>query len=283
MTALAYVNGRYVPLGGATVSVQDRGFQFGDAVYEVWAVRDGRLCDMDEHLARLHRSLGELQMHAPMPDMALRAVLGETRRRNRVRNGLVYLQISRGAAARDHAFPPENTRPTVVVTAKSLDWRQQQQRASKGVGVISMPDIRWGRRDIKSTNLLPNVLARQAAKERGGFEAWLVDPDGNVTEGTASNAWIVDKTGAIRTRPLSNDILHGVTRAVLLRLARERRMEIVESPFTVGEALAAREAFITGATNPVVAVVAIDGRPIGDGAPGPVTQKLRDLYLQAGA
>jgi D-alanine transaminase len=283
MSQIAYVNGRYTPLRAAAVSVQDRGFQFGDAVYEVWAVRQGRLCDQDEHLSRLSRSLGELRIPAPMADASLVVVLRETLRRNHVWNGIVYLQVSRGAASRDHTFPSPTPKPTIVVTAKNLDRRAQDARAAAGVKVITSPDIRWARRDIKSVNLLPNVLARQSAKERGAFEAWLVDGDGYVTEGTAANAWIVDAAGTIRTRPLSNDILHGVTRAVLMRLARERQMRVVETPFTVAEALAAREAFITGATNPVVPVVAIDDKSVGSGRPGAITLALRDLYLGAEA
>lgn len=279
MTAIAYVNGRYVPLGSAAVSVQDRGFQFGDAVYEVWPVRSGKLCDLAEHLTRLWRSLSELRIGAPMQEASLHVVLREAIRRNRVTNGLVYLQVSRGAAARDHVFPAASTRPTLVVTAKNLDAKKQAARNAQGVGVITTPDLRWARRDIKSVNLLPSVLARQAAKEKGAFEAWMVDASGHVTEATAANAWIVDSEGVIRTRPLSNDILAGVTRAVVMRVASERQMRILEAPFTVAEAHAAREAFLTNATGPVVPVVSIDGKKVGTGRPGPITQALSTFYL----
>jgi D-alanine transaminase len=281
MSAIAYVNGVYLPLASARVSILDRGFQFGDAVYEVWGVRNGALCDLDEHFARLSRSLAALRIASPMGEGALMSVVRETQRRNRVRDGIVYLQISRGVAARDHGFPLPAVRPTLVMTAKTLDKAAQSERAEAGVKVISLPETRWARRDIKSVNLLPNVLARQQAREAGAFEAWYIDSDGLVTEGTASNAWIVDGRGRIRTRGLSNDILHGVTRAALLRIARERQMSVVEEPFTLAEAKAAREAFISAASNPAVAVVSIDGVMIGDGLPGPITRALRAAYLGA--
>jgi D-alanine transaminase len=217
-----------------------------------------------------------------MSEAALFAVLRETMRRNRVRDGLVYLQVSRGAAPRDHLFPSPPRTPTVVVTAKSLDRRALEKRAAEGVKVVTMPDIRWGRCDIKTVNLLPNVLARQQAREAGAFEAWLVDADGFVTEGTSSSAFIVDAAGRLRTAGLSTHILHGVTRAVLLRLARERQMTVAEQPFTVAEAKAAKEAFLCSATNPGVPVIAIDGVPVGDGRPGPVSRALHAAYLGAG-
>jgi D-alanine transaminase len=279
---IAYVNGRYGPLTGAAVSVLDRGFQFGDAIYEVWGVRGGVLLDTDGHLARLERSLAALRIGMPMPFSSLMAVLRETMRRNRVSNGLVYLQISRGAPSeRDHAFSSKVAAPTIVVTAKNLDQRVQRQRYEKGVAIITVPETRWARRDIKSVNLLPNVLARQAAKEAGAFEAWFVDEAGQITEGTASNAWIVDAEGNLRTRELSNNILHGVTRAALLQLVRDRQMPVVEGAFTPEEAKGAREAFISSATNPAVPVISIDGAPIGDGRPGPVAAALHDAYRGA--
>ncbi|HRE44153.1 MAG TPA: D-amino-acid transaminase [Terricaulis sp.] len=283
MSRLAYVNGAYLPLSRAAISIQDRGFQFADSIYEVWAVRGGRLCDREGHLTRLWRSLSELRMAAPMGEGPLLAIIGELMRRNRVRDGIVYLQISRGAAPRDHGFPPPGTKPTIVITAKNLDRAAMDARAAAGVSVISAPDERWARRDIKSTNLLPNVLARQAAREAGAFEAWLLDEDGFVTEGTSSNAWIVDADGRVRTRALSNAILHGVTRAALLKLAPDLQLRIDESPFTLAEAKAAREAFLTGASNAAVPVIAIDGSAIGDGKPGPITAALRALYLGAAA
>jgi D-alanine transaminase len=280
--SIVYVNGRYVPATQAAVSIFDRGFQLGDAIYEVWAVRDGALLDTPGHLARLARSLRELGIAPPMNERALMAVVHETMRRNRVRSGVAYLQISRGAPrARDHVFPTPPVAPTLVVTAKNLDQTALQRRFEQGVAVISTPETRWARRDIKSVNLLPNVLARQAAKEAGAFEAWFVDDAGLVTEGTASNAWIVDREGRLRTRALSNLILHGVTRATLLRLAAERQMTVLEEPFTIDDVRSAREAFISSATNPAVAVVSIDGVTIGDGRPGPVAKLLLDAYFEA--
>lgn len=275
------MNGAYAPLNAPLISVLDRGFQFGDAIYEVWAIRGGRLFDAGEHMARLRRSLAELRIDMPMSEAALWAVMRETIRRNRVRDGIVYVQVSRGAAARDHLFPRPGTPATLVVTAKSLDPAALAQRAARGVKVIGVPETRWARRDIKSVNLLPNVLARQAAKEAGAFEAWYVDADGRVTEGTSSTAWIVDAHGRLRTRALSHELLHGVTRHVLLRIARERQMAVREEPFTIAEAQTAREAFISSASNPAVPVVAIDDVPVSDGKPGPITLALRTFYLGA--
>lgn len=281
MSRVVYVNGAYVPERAASVSALDRGFQFGDAIYEVWAIRGGHWFDADEHMARLQRSLAELRIGMPMPEAALWAVMRETQRRNRVRDGIVYVQISRGAAPRDHGFPAPGVRPTMVVFAKPMNPAVLAARAEQGVRVVTLPESRWARRDVKSVNLLPNVLARQAARERGAFEAWFVDEAGFVTEGTSSTAWIVDGDGVLRTRPLSCDLLHGVTRAALMRLARERQIKVVETPFTLAEALAAREAFISGASNPAVPVVAIDEAAVGDGRPGPTAQALRAAYLGA--
>jgi D-alanine transaminase len=281
MSAIAYVNGAYVPLRSASVSITDRGFQFGDSIYEVWAVRGGRMFDIEGHMTRLQRSLSELRIASPMSEAALMAVIRETMRRNRVRDGIVYVQVSRGAANRDHVFPAPGTKPTIVVTAKNLDRHAIAKRAAAGVKVISVAETRWARRDIKSVNLLPNVLARQAAKEKGAFEAWFVDAEGLVTEGTSSNAWIVDAAGVLRTRELSHDLLHGVTRAAVLRLAQERQVKVEERPFTIEEAKAAQEAFLTSASTAATAVVEIDGVRIGEGRPGPVTQALRAAYLGA--
>jgi len=281
MSHVAYVNGAYLPLRHASVSIEDRGFQFADAAYEVWGVRKGRTLDDDGHFARLRRTLDELRIDWPMSDTALGLILRETMRRNRVRDGYLYLQISRGAAARDHVFPPPSTRPTIVVTAKALNLKILEARAASGIAVVTTPDIRWARCDLKTVGLLPNVLARQAARERGAFEAWMVDKDGSVTEGTASNAWIVDEQGRLRTRALSNAILHGVTRASLIRLAEERQMPILEDAFTVEEAKRAREAFMSSATNGAMPVISIDGAPIGDGKPGPLALGLRAAYFGA--
>lgn len=279
MSQVAYVNGAYLPLRRASVSVLDRGFQFADSIYEVWAVRDGRLCDEAEHMARLRCSLRELRIGETMTDAALRAVIGETIRRNRVHDGIVYLQISRGVAARDHFFPSPSVKPTMVVTAKNLDQKALTARAAAGVKVISLPETRWARRDIKSTNLLANVLARQTAREAGAFEAWFVDEEGYVTEGTTSNAWIVDANGVLRTRALSHDLLHGVTRAALLQIARQLGCAIEERAFTIEEAQTGREAFISAASNPATPVIALDGRRIGDGRPGSLSRSLREAYL----
>lgn len=282
MTGIAYVNGAYLPLRAAAVSVQDRGFQFGDGIYEVWPVRNGKLSDSDGHMQRLYRSLAELRITAALNARSLFVVLNEVVRRNRVRDGIVYLQITRGAAARDHAFPALGIPVTTVVTAKNLDQKALAARVRTGVRVVTTPDIRWSRRDIKSVNLLPNVLARQRAKEAGAAEAWFVDDEGLITEGAASNAWIVDQEGVIKTRPLSFDILHGVTRSVVLKAAEERQITVMETPFTVAEAMAAREAFITGAANPLTPVIAIDGQRIGNGQPGPLTATLREAYFSYG-
>jgi D-alanine transaminase len=281
MSRTAYVNGAYVPLSRAMISIQDRGFQFADSIYEVWAVRGGRLYDVEGHLARLWRSLAQLRIAAPMGEAPLLAVMREIMRRNRVHEGIIYLQISRGAAPRDHGFPSAGAKPTIVLTAKNLDRAAIAARMANGIKVITLPETRWARCDIKSTNLLPNVLARQAARDAGAFEAWFVDCEGFVTEGTSSNAWIVDAAGRLRTRGLSNQILHGVTRAALAALAPRLRLSVIEEPFTVADALAAREAFISAASNPAAPVVAIDGVAIGDGKPGPVADALRALYLGA--
>ena len=279
MTRCAYVNGAYVALGSDAISMEDRGFQFADGVYEVWSLHRGRLLDRDAHVARLERSLAELRIAMPLSRAALLVVLGETIRRNRIREGLVYLQITRGAAPRDHAFPG-NVEPTVVVTVRRLDQAALARRARDGVRVITTPDIRWGRCDIKSVSLLPNVLAKQAAREAGAYEAWLVDDDGYVTEGTSSTAWIVDGQDCLRTRALGTDILPGITRAALLSLARERQMAVDERAFTVAEAKAAKEAFMSSASGVVAPVVAIDGVTIGAGAPGPISRALRDAYFE---
>ncbi len=284
MRGVAYVNGAYLPLSAARVSIQDRGFQFGDAIYEVWPIRNGVIHDAEGHMARLMRSLSELRIAAPMGEAALWVVLRETMRRNRVRDGIVYVEISRGATrGRDHTFPTPAVKPTLVVTAKNLDTTLLAKRAEQGVKVITLPETRWARRDIKSVNLLANVLARQAASEAGAFEAWFVDADGFVTEGTSSSAFIVDRDGAVRTRPLSNDLLHGVTRAAIAQVARAQQLEVIETPFTPAEAKAAREAFITHASNAAVPVIAIDGAPVGTGRPGPVAKTLRAAYLGAEA
>jgi D-alanine transaminase len=239
----------------------------------------GRLADADGHFERLTRSLTALRIDIPMTRAALERVLRETLRRNRVRDGLVYLQITRGAARRDHAFPNAGTPTTVVVTARAVDVAAAEAKAAKGVAVVTQPDQRWGRCDIKTVSLLPNVLAKQAAREAGAYEAWLVDADGLVTEGASTNAWIVDAAGILRTRDTAANILRGVTRKALLQIASELQMAVEERPFTVAEAQAAREAFITAASAFVTPVVTIDGRQVSDGQVGPVAKRLRALYL----
>ena len=280
MPKIAYVNGRYVRHADGAVPIEDRGFQFGDGVYEVWALADGRLTDPAGHFRRLQRSLAELRIAAPMDEPALKIVLREVVRRNRVRDGLLYLQVTRGAASRDHVFPDPNTAPTLVITAKTTDHAASEARAEAGVAVISLPENRWGRCDIKTVNLLPNVLAKQAAKEGGAAEAWFVDDLGLVTEGASSNAWIVDATGVLRTRSLQSNILRGVTRDTLIAVAGVAGLTLDERPFTISEALAAREAFITGAGTLVMPVVMLNGAQLGNGRPGPVAKRLRALYIQ---
>ncbi len=280
MGRIAYVNGRYVAHGEAAVHIEDRGFQFADGVYEYFAVFNGRLADAAGHLERLWRSLSEIRIRPPMSEAALLIVMRETVRRNRVRDGAVYLQITRGAAPRDHAFPHPSTPPSVVVTAKSVDFAAEQAKADAGVAVITRPDNRWGRCDIKTIGLLPNALAKQAAREAGAYEAWLVDDLGFVTEGASTNAWIIDEEGALRTRDTNANILRGITRKTLIDLAAEAGVTISQRPFTVDEAKAAREAFITAASTLVLPVTRIDGHQVGDGRPGPVGLKLRALYEQ---
>jgi D-alanine transaminase len=276
MSRIAYVNGRYVAHRDAQVHVEDRGYQFADAVYEVVAIKDGVFVDEGLHLKRLHRSLAGLRITPPMSDAALRTVLREVVRRNGVREGIVYLQVSRGTAPRDFAFPAK-ARPSLVVTARRKALVDPQMVA-QGVKVIAIPDIRWGRPDIKTVSLLPNALGKQQAKEAGAYEAWLIDREGNVTEGTSSNAWIVTASGEVVTRHADTGILNGVTRTGLLGLIAAAGLTFVERPFSLAEAKAAPEAFLTSASNFIVPIVRIDDTPIGDGRPGPVTAKLRERY-----
>ena len=278
MSRIAYVNGRYVPHQSAAVHIEDRGYQFADAVYEVCEVRGGKMVDMPRHFTRLERSLSELRIRLPMPLPALTMILREVVRRNRVSYGIVYLQIGRGVARRDHAFPPDHVSPSLVVTAKNLNFARNQAMAAKGIAVISQPDERWARVDIKSTSLLPNVLARQAAREQGAYEAWLVDAQGCVTEGAASNAWIVTQDGSIITRSVDGSILSGITRSVVMEVASALQLRVEERAFTLDEARAASEAFVTAASQIVMPVVKIDGQAVGDGVPGPVAKRLRQEF-----
>ena len=279
MSRIAYVNGRFVAHAEASVHIEDRGYQLADGVYEVWAVFGGKLADAEGHFTRLERSLGELRIDMPMSAKALSLVLREAIRRNRVRDGIVYLQVTRGVAPRDHAFPTRPVRPSIVITAKSVDMAAAEAKAAKGIGVITTPESRWARCDIKTIALLPNVLAKQAAREKGAGEAWFVDDLGLVTEGASSNAWIVDSEGMLRTRDLNANILRGVTRKSLMELIAREGLQVSERPFSVQDAKAAREAFITGAGSLVTPVVSIDGAPIGNGAPGPVALRLRASYV----
>jgi D-alanine transaminase len=280
LTRIAYVNGRFVQKAEAVVHIEDRGYQFADAVYEVWALFGGKLADPEGHFVRLERSLSELRIDMPMSRKALTVVLKETVRRNRIREGLVYLQVSRGVATRDHAFPNPPVAPAVVITVSRVDREASEARAAKGVSVVTTPENRWGRCDIKTVGLLPNALAKQKAREAGAVEAWYVDDLGLVTEGASSNAWIVDEDGILRTRDTNANILRGVTRLSLLDVAREAGLKVEERPFTPDEARAAQEAFITGAGTLVLPVIAVDGKPVGDGVPGPVASRLRRLYIE---
>lgn len=278
MSRIAFVNGRYLPLRQAMVHVEDRGYQFGDAVYEVCEVRQGRLIDKRRHLARLRRSLGELQIKPPMSEAALSVVLREVVARNRIGYGIVYLQVSRGVARRDHGFPSPEVEPSVVVTARPLNARRNEALAAAGIAVISVPDNRWGRVDIKTTGLLPNVLARQAAIAQGARDAWFVDKDGMVTEAASANAWIVTEAGRVVTRPADQAILKGITRTVLFDVVKAQGLAVDERAFTLAEAYAAREAFVTAASQIVLPVVRIDSHVIGDGKPGPLATALRRAF-----
>lgn len=278
MSRIAYVNGRYVPHRAATVHIEDRGYQFADGVYEVIAIHRGRLVDEEGHLVRLARSLNALRIQPPMADGALKVAMRELIRRNRVRDGIIYLQITRGVARREHAFP-KNAPSALVMTARAMK-PFDIEAARAGVDVITIPDIRWKRCDIKSVSLLPNVLGKQQAREAGAYEAWMVADDGTITEGTSSNAWIVTKDGTLVTRDASEAILNGITRQALLKAVRENGVRLVERPFTVAEAKAAREAFVTSTTSYVKPVIRIDGQSIGNGHIGELTGRLLEFYAR---
>jgi D-alanine transaminase len=275
---ISYVNGRYAQHHEAGVHVEDRGLQLGDSVYEVFAILNGRIRDEEEHLDRLERSVREIRMAMPMARAPLKVAMREMVRRNRVRDGFLYLQVSRGMFKRDHPIPKDGQRPTLVLTARPFDAAAAARRQADGIAVVTRPDIRWGRRDIKTTQLLPNLLAKTEAREVGGYEAWLVDPDGYVTEGASTNAWIVDREGRLMTRALSHAILPGVTRRVIMEAAAEAQLPVLERQFTPEDVKAAREAFISSASGAAVPVVAIDGVRIGDGKPGPLTRRIAELY-----
>ncbi|MBA89842.1 MAG: D-amino acid aminotransferase [Phyllobacteriaceae bacterium] len=279
MPRIAYVNGRYVPHREAVVHVEDRGYQFADGVYEVCEVARGYIIDMSRHLDRLARSLRELDMAWPMHRDALEVVIREVVRRNRVSNGLVYLQVTRGVAPRDHVFPNPPVRPSLVITSRRADPAVAAARAERGIAVVTVPENRWERVDIKTTGLLPNVMARQVAKEAGASEAWFVDDDGFVTEGAATNAWIVTGDGILVTRPAEFGILRGVTRTGVFDVASSLGLAIEERPFSVEEAMAAREVFITAATMLVMPVVRIDDRTVANGIPGSIALSLRKAFF----
>jgi len=277
MSRIAYVNGRYVPHGDAVVHVEDRGYQFADGVYEVVLVHRGRLVDEEPHLDRFDRSLRELRIDQPMRRAPLRQVMREMVRRNRLGDGMVYIQATRGVARRDHPFP-ENTWPALVMTARRLGL-PTSAKTEEGVAVLTIPDIRWARCDIKTVSLLPNVLGKQQAREAGAYEAWQVTTDDFVTEGTSTNAWIVTPAGELVTRHPGNEILSGITRATLVALAAEQGISFVERPFTVAEAKGAREAFVTSATSFLTPVTQIDDVVIGNGKAGSLSVRLLDAYL----
>ncbi|MCG8558525.1 MAG: D-amino-acid transaminase [Hyphomicrobiales bacterium] len=280
MTRTVYVNGAYMPEDQAKISIFDRAFLFADGVYEVTAVVGGKMVDFDPHIARLHRSLDELEMACPLGDDALREMHEELIGRNGLDEGVVYMQITRGVADRDFTYP-EDAEPTVIGFTQVKPLIDSPQ-ARSGVTVVTIPDIRWRRRDIKSTALLAQAMGKQAAKTHDAYEAWMVE-DGYVTEGTSSSAFIVTGGDTIVTRQLSNDILPGVTRRAILKLSADAGIAVEERLFTVDEAKAASEAFLTSASSFVLPIVRIDGQQIGDGTPGPVVAKLREVYLKEAA
>ena len=277
MSRIVYVNGEFLPEEEAKVSVFDRGFLFADGVYEVTSVLGGKLIDFGGHAKRLARSLGELEMNSPVTEDELLEIHRELVKRNNLEDGLIYLQVTRGAADRDFAYP-EGVKPTLVLFTQSKPGLANSPVAEVGLKVISIPDIRWGRRDIKTVQLLYPSMGKMMAKAEGKDDAWMVE-DGVVTEGTSNNAYIV-KDGKIITRHLGNEILHGITRAAVLRFASEAQMHVEERSFSIEEAKAADEAFITSASAFVMPVVEIDNVPLGDGKPGSVSRRLREIYLE---
>ncbi len=279
MPRIAYVNGRYLPHSEAGVHIEDRGYQFADGVYEVCEVRHGLIVDLTRHLDRLDRSLAAIRIEASMSRSALTQVIREVLRRNRVRNGLFYLQVTRGVARRDHAFPVAGCTPGLVVTAKSTDPGIVAAKNANGIKAITLLDNRWDRVDIKTVGLLPNVLARQQAKEADAQEAIYVDRNGMVTEGAATNVWIVDGEGFLVTRPADHGILRGITRTSLMDVASKLSLRVREREFSREEMLCAREVFITAATSICFPVVMIDGQTIANGHPGEVSRMIRDAFF----
>ena len=277
MSRIAYVNGRYIPHAQAMIHVEDRGYQFADGVYEVIALHKGQFLGEKGHMERLEYSLNELSITAPMARRPMMSILREVVRQNHVHHGLVYLQITRGVAPRDHPFPEECVSSMVVTAVKRAPINKGQLLS--GISVISTPDIRWKRRDIKSISLLPNVLGKQKAVDLGAQEAWFLDEGGYVTEGTATNAWIITKDGELITRETGKHILNGITRLSILEVAKEKGVPLFERAFTIKEAQEAREAFISSSNSHVKAETCIDGQVIGDGHAGELTIRLLDIYM----
>jgi len=280
MARIAYVNGTYVSTRDALVHINDRGFQFADGVYEGISVRRGNIIDLEAHLDRLWRSLGELAITPPMDRGPLRIVLGEVIRRNLFSDAFVYIQITRGVAARDHAIPSGDIPASLIVTCKRLNFDDVKKRALSGVAGTTQPDIRWGRCDVKSTGLLPNILAKQAARETGAFEAILVDDDGYITEGSSTNIWVVTEGGDLVTRPTTDNILAGITRARLKIITEKLKIGVKEAKISVEDAKKAREIFLTSATSCATPIIKLDGQKIGDGTVGPVAKRLIEAYFQ---
>ena len=275
MSRIAYVNGQYLPRAHAGVHIEDRGYQFSDGIYEVCEVRDGKIIDMGGHLDRLERSANELEISLPNRRKTIEIIIEEMRLKNRVQNGIVYIQVTRGVAPRNHRFPSPSTPASMVMTADWTSREASDKRAASGVGVITVPDNRWDRVDIKTVALLPNVLAKQKAHEAGAYEAWFVDEDDQITEGSSTNAWIVTQDNVLVTRDASRGILKGITRGTTIAVAESLQLKIEERRFTVEEAKQAKEAFITAATTICVPVTTIDGQPVGDGKVGDISRSLR--------
>jgi D-alanine transaminase len=279
MAKIAYVNGWFSLQSEASINIEDRGLQFGDAVYEVWAFKDYKLMDEAGHFTRLQRSLDELGIDYQVNQTSMKLVIMELIRKNRVRDGMVYLQISRGTAPRDHKYP-DDVMPNVIFTVKPLNFASLNAKAQKGIKITFLSDNRWSRVDIKTTNLLGNVIAKQYALDNGFDDVWYFDKDGFITEGTSNNAWIIDENDNLITREISNDILSGITRKSVIESASQLGLKIIERKFTIDEARNAKEAFITSATQFVMPVVKMDQNTIGGGSIGLLASKLRTQYLQ---
>ena len=278
MSRIAYVNGQYLSHAHAGVHIEDRGYQFSDGIYEVCEVRDGKIIDMGGHLDRLERSASELEMNLPNRRKTIEIIIEEMRLKNRVQNGIVYIQVTRGVSPRNHLFPSPSTPASIVMTAKSTSREASDKKAATGVSVITVPDNRWDRVDIKTVSLLPNILAKQKAHEAGAYEAWFVDADGNVTEGTSTNAWIVTQDNVLVTRDASRGILKGITRGTTMKVAENLQLKVEERRFTIEEAKQAKEAFLTAATTICIPVIKIDGQPVGDGKVGDISRRVRSHF-----